>query len=102
MDVKVRFRFNKLTGEVEHFEVGQDSGLPYAEHEREHDRVAAEIGALLESYPRVTEILPDAHGGEAPATETASVPVEDEEPATGEPARETERPLGGIEGGQRR
>ncbi len=28
MDVKVRFRFNKLTGEVELFEVDQDSGLP--------------------------------------------------------------------------
>ena len=44
MDVKVRFRFNQITGEVEIFEV-TDEGimvLSEAEHNREHDRIAAD------------------------------------------------------------
>ncbi len=43
MDVKVRFRFNKTTGEVEIFEIADqgNQSLPEAEHNREHDRIAA-------------------------------------------------------------
>lgn len=55
MDVKVRFRFNKLTGEVELFEVDQDSGLAMEEHNRTHDRLASELGALLDRHPRILE-----------------------------------------------
>lgn len=55
MDIKVRFRFNKLTGEIEEFVVDQDSQLGDAEHNREHDRLAAEIGGLLERLPRIEE-----------------------------------------------
>jgi hypothetical protein len=64
MDVTVHFRFNKLSGEVEVFEVGQESTLPAAEHDSEHDRVAAEIGALLARFPLVVEV---AAGEKAPA-----------------------------------
>jgi len=61
MKVRVKLRFNKLTGEVEEFRVDdQDTpALSEAEHNREHDRVAAEIGSVLERHPRITEILPD-------------------------------------------
>jgi hypothetical protein len=55
MDVKVRFRFNKLTGEVELFEVDQESGLPNEEHNRGHDKLASELGALLDRHPRILE-----------------------------------------------
>ena len=62
MDVKVRFRFNQITGEVELFEV-TDEGvmrLSEAEHNREHDRIAAEIGNLVERNPQITEVFSDS------------------------------------------
>ncbi len=59
MDVKVKFRFNQVTGEVEVFEV-TDAGimqLPEAEHNREHDRIAGELGNIVERNPLVMEIF---------------------------------------------
>ncbi len=68
MKVQVRFRFNKQTGEVEEFLVDDvDSRLPEAEHNQEHDRIAAEVGRIVERYPHIQEILP---GSEAPARES--------------------------------
>lgn len=61
MDVKVRFRFNQITGEVEIFEV-TDEGimrLSEAEHNREHDRIAAELGNLIERNPQIMEAFSD-------------------------------------------
>jgi hypothetical protein len=61
MDVKVRFRFNQITGEVEIFEV-TDEGimrLPEAEHNREHDRIAGELGNLIERNPQIMEVFSD-------------------------------------------
>ncbi|AFZ01319.1 hypothetical protein [Calothrix sp. PCC 6303] len=57
MDAKVRFRFNQLTGEVEIFEVSDEGTmrLPEAEHNGEHDRIAAELGNIIERNPRITE-----------------------------------------------
>jgi hypothetical protein len=66
MDLKVRFRFNKVTGEVELFDV-IDIGsqrLPDSEHNRIHDQTAAAIGSVIERNPRVTELVP---GRDAPA-----------------------------------
>ena len=61
MDVKVKFRFNQITGEVEIFEV-TDEGimvLSEAEHNREHDRIAAELGNLIERNPQIMEVFSD-------------------------------------------
>jgi FtsH ternary system domain X3 len=60
MDVKVRFRFNIATGEVEVFDVIDDGPmrLSEAEHNREHDLLAAEVGNVVERNPRVDEVLP--------------------------------------------
>jgi hypothetical protein len=60
MEVKVRFRFNKITGEVEVFDVDQDRepGITEAEHNRQHERVAAEIGWVIERNPLVQEVFP--------------------------------------------
>ncbi len=88
MDVKVRFRFNKATGEVEMFQVDdQGSRLPEAEHNREHDRVAREIGSLVERNPLITE-----HTGVPPQRQPAPrTRDEDEpEPAPPEPQRRRE------------
>jgi hypothetical protein len=60
MRVRVKLRFNKLTGEVEEFLVDDQDlpRLPAAEHNRQHDRIAAEVGGVLERHPAVTEVLP--------------------------------------------
>lgn len=73
MKVRVKLRFNKLTGEVEEFVVDDQDiqRLPEAEHNREHDRVAATIGSVIERHPRVSEVLP---GGPAPAQPAERLP----------------------------
>lgn len=89
MEVRVRFRFNKVTGEVELFEV-LDEGtmrLPEAEHNRQHDRIAAEVGNVIERDPRVTEVFPGAAVPAVPVTtpgqpgtdDAATEPIADRE-----------------------
>lgn len=87
MDLKVRFRFNTATGEVEVFDVIDDGPmrLPEAEHNREHDRAAAEIGNVLERNPRVDEILPGAEP--LPTTPIAQPPDTETTPDTPEQKR---------------
>jgi hypothetical protein len=81
MRVKVKFRFNAATGQVEQFEVDDiESSLADAEHNREHDRIAAEIGGVIERRPRVIEQFSDALG---PVTQSSRVdPPTDEETVT--------------------
>jgi hypothetical protein len=78
-DLKLRFRYNTLTGDVEVFEIEQESGLPAAEHDREHDRVAAEIGRLLDRDPRVSEVPGDLAPPVAPRVPAATETGEEEE-----------------------
>lgn len=73
MNVKVKFRFNKLTGEVSEFLVDQDQELPREQHDQAHERIAGELGRLIERFPRVMELS----GAPAPA-------VPDEASPTGE------------------
>ncbi len=66
MEVNVRFRYNKRTGEVEIFEIDDlGSTLTHDEHNREHDRITAEVGSSILHNPRVEEVLP----GSAPEPE---------------------------------
>lgn len=84
MDVRVRLRINKVTGEVEQFEV-DDVGtmrLPEAEHNRQHDRIAADLGNVLERNSHVFEVFP----GAVPATPVVPEPEPEPEP-TPEPER---------------
>ncbi|TKD03182.1 hypothetical protein [Polyangium fumosum] len=79
MPTLVRFRFNKVTGEVEEFLVDdQDRHLP----EAEHDRIAAEVGQFVAAFPRLREVAPEGAplreaGGarEAPAEEAEGGPL---------------------------
>ncbi len=53
MPTHVRFRLNKLTGEVEEFLVDdQDQNLP----EAEHDRIAAEVARVITRHPLIHEV----------------------------------------------
>lgn len=57
MKVQVRFRFNKVTGEVEEFLIDDhESNLSPAEHNRQHDRIANQVGCVIAQHPRIQEI----------------------------------------------
>ena len=87
MRVKVRFRFNALTGEVEAFEVDDvRDGPRLADHDARHERAAAELASLVEENALIDEVAP----GTAPVvtTVTRSTP-QAEAPAT-EPERTRE------------
>ncbi len=90
MDLKVRFRFNKATGEVEFFDVEDEGGqrLPDAEHNRTHDRAAAELGNVIERNPRVIELTP---GRPAPALQPEPEPDSGESIAATRPDRDTRK-----------
>ena len=82
MPTLVRFRFNKVTGEVEEFLVDdQDRHLS----EAEHDRIAAEVGRFVAAYPRLREVGPEGALvrealalRDAPTEETEGAPPEPE------------------------
>jgi hypothetical protein len=58
MRVRVRFRFNTETGEVELFQVDDIGSGSGPEHDAEHDRISAELGQVLARRPDVEEISP--------------------------------------------
>ncbi|GGK97257.1 hypothetical protein Sme01_35740 [Sphaerisporangium melleum] len=64
MRVKVRFRYDPATGQVEFFQVDDVSTGPReAGHDETHDRVSAEIAGVVERDARIDEVPP----GTAPA-----------------------------------
>ncbi len=83
MATRVRFRFNKLTGEIEEFLVNdQDRQLP----ESEHDRIAAEVARMVAVNPG---IAPVDDAGAARLAGARAVPHRDA------PARERDGQRGG-------
>lgn len=68
MPTQVRFRFNKLTGEVEEFYVDD---LDRSLSEAHHDEVAVDIGRVIARRPTVVEAHPPAS---PPAREEAERP----------------------------
>jgi hypothetical protein len=84
MRVKVRFRFNAATGEVEAFEVDDmQDGPRLADHDARHDRAAAEVSRVVEVNALIEEAMP---GAEQVIVSTTSAAAE----ATA-PMREPER-----------
>jgi hypothetical protein len=84
MRVKVRFRFNAVTGEVEAFEVDDmHQGPRLADHDARHDRAAADVARVIEANALIEEVAP----GAAPVT-TAVTRTEPEAERT---AAESER-----------
>lgn len=59
MDFVVRVVINKQTGEVAHFQVDAErDGRPIVEHDCQHEELAAEIGQVLDLFPRIDELAP--------------------------------------------
>jgi hypothetical protein len=88
MPTLVRFRLNKLTGDVEEFLVDdQNRRLS----EAEHDRIALEVAQAIERRPSLIEV--DAAAEIAVETQVSTGPVEREtitNPDREQPQRTTE------------
>lgn len=90
MRVRVRFRFNTETGEVELFQVDDIGSGSGPEHDAEHDRISAELGQVLARRPDVEEVSPleEPPRWRHDPQPTAELRSEDEETeATGEQER---------------
>ncbi len=71
MRVRVRFRYNAESGEVELFQVDDlRDGPRVADHDARHDRAAQEVARVIESNALIEELSPspetaaprDSHG----------------------------------------
>jgi len=82
MRVRVRFRYNRETGEVEMFRVDDiEGGLRAPDHDARHERVARDVGrAIVEGNPLIEELPPDlaAQSGERVAPAPAPEPGQEE------------------------
>jgi hypothetical protein len=87
MRVKVRFRFNALTGEVEAFEVDDlRDGPRLADHDARHERAAIELASLIEENAPIDQVAP----GTAPVVTTVTRAVPQAETPAAEPERTRE------------
>jgi FtsH ternary system domain X3 len=87
MRVKVRFRFNSVTGEVEAFEVDDlREGPRLADHEARHDRAAADVARIIERNALIEEVAP----GTAAVTTSVTRTQPETETAAAEPERTRE------------
>ncbi len=61
MKLRVRFRFNANTGEVEEMLVTDEAqGQVEANHDRRHEDKAVEVGQVVARHPLIREIPPGA------------------------------------------
>lgn len=61
MKLHVRFRFNKLTGQVEEMLISdQDQTQVEPDHDRRHDEKSAEVARVVSRHPSIREVPPGA------------------------------------------
>jgi hypothetical protein len=76
--VKIRFRFNSATGEVEAFDVDDmHDGPRVADHDARHDRAAVDVARIIEPNALIEEVAP---GAEPITTVTTRVSAETQQP----------------------
>jgi hypothetical protein len=81
--VRVRFRYNTETGEVEVFQVDDlAESPPTADHDARHDAATLRIARVVDPHARVTEVLGDP-----------VLPISVPETPIDEPGRREERRL---------
>jgi hypothetical protein len=68
MRVRVNFKVNRETGEVEEFLVEDISTEPEDEHDAAHDRIAVEIGKVVERRPAPAQVIGGTAGDATPLT----------------------------------
>lgn len=92
MRVRVHFRVNAKTGEVEEFLI-TDIGTaaePEADHDAVHDAIAYEVGKVVERRPAPEQVVDGAAGDATPLTyrPDAELTTADEHTSEREEARE--------------
>ena len=80
MRVRVNFRVNTETGEVEEFLIDDISTEGEPEHDAVHDRIAHEVGKVVTRRPAPEQVLGDGTGDATPLTDQP----EDGVPSMGE------------------
>ena len=69
MRVRVKFRYNADTGEVEVFEVDDfRDGPRLTDHDVRHDRAARDVARIVEANALIEEALPDLRAAAVPET----------------------------------
>lgn len=59
MRVRVSFRYNAATGEVEVFNVDDlQDGPRLADHDARHDRAAGQVARIVEAHALIEEMMP--------------------------------------------
>ena len=86
MRVRVNFRVNTDTGEVEEFLIEDISTEPEPHHDAVHDRIAREVGQVVERRASPEQVIPGA-GADAPSL---ILRLDDELPAADEREEATE------------
>ena len=80
MRVRVKFRFNAKTGEVEVFEVDDlRDGPRLADHDNRHDRAASDVARIVEANALIEETLPSLRAAAMPETAMSQETPEAEE-----------------------
>jgi hypothetical protein len=83
MRVKVRFRFNAVTGEVEAFDVDDmRTGPRLPDHDARHDRAAADVARIVETAALIEEVALGAEPVTTRVTPAADRGDEPESPRT--------------------
>jgi hypothetical protein len=76
--VRVKFRYNADTGEVEVFEVDDlRDGPRLADHDVRHDRAASDVARIVEANALIEETLPAPRSAAVPETATQGTPEEE-------------------------
>jgi len=65
MRVRVRFRVNAETGEVERFVVEDLGARTDEDHDAVHDQIAYEVGKVVERRPSPEQVVGGDTGGDA-------------------------------------
>ena len=91
MRVRVRFRYNTSTGEVEVFNVDDlHDGPRLADHDARHDRAAAHIARVVEAHALIEEVAPGADPATAVTTEARPAQAAEAEQPAQDPTRLSE------------
>ncbi|MDG6101424.1 hypothetical protein Daura_39830 [Dactylosporangium aurantiacum] len=66
MRVRVVFRVDATTGQVDEFLVEDISTQPEPEHDATHDRIAYEVGKVVERRPSPQQVVGGVSGDQTP------------------------------------
>jgi hypothetical protein len=86
MRVRVQFRVDVATGEVQEFLVEDMSTETSEDHDAEHDRIAREVGKVVARRPAPEQVTP----GEAGPSQLVYRPDDEDQPREQRPETATE------------